>query len=149
MSKKNNEELIIVRDLSKVLKEEGLTEIEIEKDGLKIRVQNNPSHIITSNEVIKTNQPASQPIETKENIINDNKKYIKSPMVGTCYLSPEPGTAPLVSVGDKINIGDTVIVIEAMKTFNSIAAKESGTIIEILVKDAQPIEFGENLIIIE
>lgn len=70
-------------------------------------------------------------------------------MVGTCYLSPEPGTAPFVSVGDKINIGDTVIVIEAMKTFNSIAAKESGTIIEILVKDAQPIEFGENLIIIE
>ena len=145
MSKKNSEELIIVRDLSRALKEEGLTEIEFEKDGLKIRVQNNPSYNVTDNEVVRSNQA----IEEKDAIINDNKKYIKSPMVGTCYLSPEPGTASFVSIGDKINIGDTVIVIEAMKTFNSIAAKESGTIIKILVEDGQPVEFGENLIAIE
>jgi acetyl-CoA carboxylase biotin carboxyl carrier protein len=145
MSKKNNEELTIVRDLSKVLKEQGLTEIEFEKDGLKIRVQNNPSYNVTHNEVVRSNQV----IEEKDLIINDNKKYIKSPMVGTCYLSPEPGTPPFVKIGDKINIGDTIIVIEAMKTFNSIAAKESGTIIKILVEDGQPIEFDENLIVIE
>jgi len=147
MSKKNDEKLNTVRDLSKLLKEQGLTEIEIEEDGLKIRVQNNPSYISTSNEIIRNN--SSPVIEKTILTTKDNKKYIKSPMVGTCYLSPEPGMSPFIKIGDKVNIGDTIIVIEAMKTFNSIAAKESGTIVEILVEDGQPIEFGENIIVIE
>ena len=107
-----------------------------------------------------TQQPAIAPaqaaieIKAEQSSVNDpadsgQKSYIKSPMVGTCYLSPEPGSKPFVSIGSKINKGDPVIIIEAMKTFNTIPSTESGVVKSVLVEEGQPIEFGQNIIEIE
>ena len=94
-----------------------------------------------------------------ENIINNNssaeeeieisKAIVKSPIVGTAYLSPEPGTKPFVSVGKKIKKGETVMIVEAMKTMNHVPSTKDGVVKKVCVKDGQPIEFGQNIIILE
>lgn len=158
MAKKSLDEIEIIRELSVIINEEGLHEIEIEKEGTRIRVQNQSGQ---SNNIAQAQfQPTITPvtldinkdIETTSTINNSepsSNKFVKSPMVGTCYLSPEPGSKPFIQVGSKINKGDPIIIIEAMKTFNTIPSTESGIVKNILVNDGQPIEFGEDIIEVE
>lgn len=158
MAKKSLDEIEIIRELSAIINEEGLHEIEIEKEGTRIRVQNQSGQ--TSNIAQAQFQPTITPVTPHINkdiesvpTINNSEsslnKFVKSPMVGTCYLSPEPGSKPFIQVGSKINKGDPIIIIEAMKTFNTIPSTESGIVKNILVNDGQPIEFGEDIIEVE
>ena len=95
---------------------------------------------------IKTDDLENQSLVVKK---EDSKKLVKSPIVGTAYLAPEPGAKKFVEVGKKIKKGDTVIIVEAMKTMNHIPASQDGTVKKICVEDGQPVEFGQNLIIFE
>lgn len=163
MTKKVISEIELINEIASIVKSENLSEVEIEKDGIRIKVQNQNSETkqpiqYVSNPV--TQQPAIAPaqaaveIKAEQSSVNDSAdssqtSYIKSPMVGTCYLSPEPGSKPFVSIGSKINKGDPIIIIEAMKTFNTIPSTESGVVKSILVEEGQPIEFGQNIIEIE
>jgi len=158
MAKKPLDEIEIIRELSAIINEESLHEIEIEKEGTRIRVQNQSSHINNIAQaqlqptIIPNNPHSNQDTETVPEINKSEtspKKFVKSPMVGTCYLSPEPGSKPFIQVGSKISKGDPIIIIEAMKTFNTIPSTESGTVKNILVSDGQPIEFGEDIIEVE
>ena len=158
MAKKPLDEIEIIRELSLIINEESLHEIEIEKEGTRIRVQNQSGQINNIAQaqlqptIIANNPHSNQDIEAVPEINKSeksSKKFVKSPMVGTCYLSPEPGSKPFIQVGSKVNKGDPIIIIEAMKTFNTIPSTESGTVKNILVNDGQPIEFGEDIIEIE
>ena len=143
----------IIRKLSEILNETGLTEIEIETKGQKFRVARTVSVAAAQ---INTNHHAEQPVTpapptTAKN--NDDESDMSnaamSPMVGTIYTSPKPGADPYVKVGDKVSEGDTLLIIEAMKVMNPIPAPKSGTITKILVDDASPVEFGQPLMVIE
>lgn len=158
MAKKPLDEIEIIRELSLIINEESLHEIEIEKEGTRIRVQNQSGQINNIAQaqlqptIIANNPHSNQDVESVPEINKSetsSKKFVKSPMVGTCYLSPEPGSKPFIQAGSKVNKGDPIIIIEAMKTFNTIPSTESGTVKNILVNDGQPIEFGEDIIEIE
>jgi|SRR5579864_4192694 len=133
----------IVRALARLLDETRLTEIEIERDGLRVRVARKlpsaasaqPIPLVGGN--VAPSDPAQHP------------GTVASPMVGTAYRAPEPGAKPFCEIGSVVKAGDTLLVIEAMKTFNQIPAPRSGTVGQILFEDAQPVEFGEPLMIIE
>lgn len=145
----------MIRELAELLNDTGLTEIEIEKSGLKIRVAKKISITAAAPQtyVPAPTAPASTPSETKAGAApGDLSKHpgaVKSPMVGTAYRSPEPGAAAFCEVGSKVKQGDTLLIIEAMKTMNQIPAPRAGTVMAILVENAQPVEYGEPLIIIE
>jgi acetyl-CoA carboxylase biotin carboxyl carrier protein len=158
MAKKSLDEIEIIRELSSIINEESLHEIEIEKEGTRIRVQNQSvqSNNIAQAQFQTTTIPVTpdinrdiEAIQTINNSELSSNKFVKSPMVGTCYLSPEPGSKPFIQVGSKINKGDPIIIIEAMKTFNTIPSTESGIVKNILVNDGQPVEFGEDIIEVE
>lgn len=141
----------LIRELAKLLSETGLTEIEIEHNGLRVRVarQGNavPSPVIVPAPAIAT---TSASVAAATGI--DPAKHpgtVTSPMVGTAYLAPEPGAKPFVEIGSTVRGGDTLIIIEAMKTMNQIPAPRDGTVIQILIDDGVPVEFGEPLMIIE
>jgi acetyl-CoA carboxylase biotin carboxyl carrier protein len=142
-----------IRDLAKLLDETGLSEIEIERDGVSIRVARNltaPAPRARSSESaiaagpITLATPAAVPIEPSQ-----HPGLVASPMVGTAYLGPSPGARPFVEIGMQVKAGDTLIIIEAMKTMNQIPAPRSGTVAQVLVEDGQPIEYGEPLMIVE
>lgn len=147
-----------IRDLADIIKENNLTEIEVEDQGTRIRVCREKEQVIAS---APAPMPMAAPAPTASAAAPaaaaaapsadpaSHPGAITSPMVGTAYLSPEPGTPKFVNVGDKVNEGDTVLIIEAMKTFNHIAATKSGTVKEILVGDNDPVEFGQALLIVE
>lgn len=150
----------IVRELASILREADLGEIEVEHEGLRIRVSKPaapvaatyaapvaaaaapviaaPSGMTTETGIPAASVAASVPVNA-----------VTSPMVGTVYFSSEPGAPPFVSVGDKVKKGDTLMLVEAMKTFNPVEAPYAGTVKAIIVSDAQPVEFGEPLIVIE
>ena len=142
----------VIRDLAKLLDETGLTEIEIQRDGASVRVARNLSaaaprlrsegSVAATPTVIAT--PVAVPIEPSK-----HPGLVASPMVGTAYRGPAPGGRPFVDVGSQVKIGETLIIIEAMKTMNQIPAPRGGTVIQILVEDGQPVEYGEPLMIIE
>jgi acetyl-CoA carboxylase biotin carboxyl carrier protein len=151
-SKKSGIDQSLVRDLAALLNEANLTEIEIEQDDMRIRV----SREITRAPALAPvpTAPVSAPFAAGEtpSESSDPAKHpgvVPSPMVGTAYLSPEPGTGPYVSVGDTVTKGQTILIVEAMKTMNQIAAPRPGKIAAILVEDAQPVEYGEPLMIID
>lgn len=147
----------MIRELAELLNDTGLTEIEIEKSGLKIRVAKNisitaaPPPAYAAAASAAPAEPAAA--ETKQApSSSDPSKHpgaVKSPMVGTAYRSPEPGAPVFCEVGSKVNQGDTLLIIEAMKTMNQIPAPRAGTVTAILIENAQPVEYGEPLIIIE
>jgi acetyl-CoA carboxylase biotin carboxyl carrier protein len=145
----------MIRELAELLNDTGLTEIEIEKSGLKIRVAKKISITAAAPQAyLSAPVPtaASTPGEAKPASAGDLSKHpgaVKSPMVGTAYRSPEPGAPTFCEVGTKVNQGDTVLIIEAMKTMNQIPAPRAGTVKAILIENAQPVEYGEPLIIIE
>lgn len=144
----------LIRELASLLEETGLTEIEIEHEGRRIRVARGVNLTTT----LTTNAPQSEPREIarapkrapsqpEEFIVHPGT--VTSPMVGTAYRSPEPGAPPFVEIGSKVTAGQTLLIIEAMKTMNQIPSPRSGTVIAILVEDGQPVEYGEPLAVIE
>jgi len=153
----------LVRELAAVLAETGLTEIEIERGELRLRLARTATvspvmspamqtHVISSAPVpAPAPTPALAPPAAPAAAPNpaDHPGAIPSPMVGTAYLAAEPGAAPFIKVGDTVNPGQTLMVVEAMKTFNPIPAPRGGKILAILVTDGQPVEFGEPLVILE
>ena len=142
----------LIRDLAGILNDTDLTEIEVEQDELRIRV----SRAGTS-QTVQVAAPAAAPVvaaPAAASVAEDKPAAkpagnVPSPMVGTAYHSPAPGADPFVKVGDAVKQGQTVIIIEAMKTMNQIPAPTSGTVTAILVEDGQPVEFGEQLLLIE
>ncbi len=143
----------MIRDLAALLVETGLSEIEIEKSGLKIRVARNLSVSAVAPQQVAPASPVSPagqagPAEPASDIAN-HPGCVKSPMVGTAYRAPEPGAAPFVEIGSRVVQGQTLMIIEAMKTMNHIPAPRSGTVTHILVENGQPVEFGEPLVVIE
>jgi acetyl-CoA carboxylase biotin carboxyl carrier protein len=141
----------LVRRLAAILNDTGLTEIEVERGDLRIKVARNVG--LTSGPAVYA-MPAAQPLAAaaspaaRASEPETDGEVVKSPMVGTVYLQPEPGVPPFVRVGDMVTEGQTLLIVEAMKTMNPIPAPRSGRIVEILVADAQPVEFGEPLAII-
>lgn len=160
MSKKNSGvDKDLIRDLAAILNDTDLTEIEVEQDELRIRVSRQGSGQ-TYQVAAPVAAPASAPPSAapsnpiaadassgSSGMIGSNA--VKSPMVGTAYHSPAPGAQPFVKVGDKVAEGQTVMIIEAMKTMNQIHAPRSGTVTALHVEDQQPVEYGEPLLSIE
>lgn len=154
---KNKLDTGLVRELAAILREADLGEVEVEHDGLRIRVSKPAAPVVQAAVAaapapIAAAAPVAAPAAADAPAAaapaaSDNA--IRSPMVGTVYLSPEPGAKQFVAVGDKVKKGDTLLLVEAMKTFNPVEADKAGTVKEIYVSDAQPVEYGEALILIE
>ena len=141
-----------IRELAGLLDETGLTEIEIEQNGSRIRVSRQTVHAVThapaSAPVAATPMPAAHAEAPATAHKGPPPGAVPSPMVGTVYVAPEPGKPAFVKVGDTVKEGDTLFIVEAMKTMNPIAAPRSGKVTEICVHDAQPVEFGQTLLVI-
>jgi len=142
----------LIRELADLLNKTGLSEIEIEKAGLKVRV----ARTVTVQGAAAAPAPAAAAAAAASAAAkpagSDPAKHpgaVKSPMVGTCYRSPEPGAPAFIDVGARVSQGDTLLIIEAMKTMNQIPAPHAGKVTAILVENGQPVEFGEPLVIIE
>ena len=138
----------IIKELSDYLKEFNLTEIEITEKDTKIKVSKNNVSISNQPQVISSSSPttSSAPIQ------NQNTKSgteITSPIIGTAYHAPEPGAKKFVEVGKKIKKGDTIMIVEAMKTMNHIPSTSDGVVKKICVEDGQPVEFDQNIVILE
>ena len=142
----------LIRELALLLDETSLTEIEIERAGLRVRVARNVS--------IAASVPAAAPLTaaplpvpaaapSAEADFSKHLGAVPSPMVGTAYWASEPGAKPFIEVGSKVSVGQTLLIIEAMKTMNQIPSPRAGTVTQILIEDGQPVEFGEPLVIIE
>jgi acetyl-CoA carboxylase biotin carboxyl carrier protein len=145
----------LIRELTKLLDETGLTEIEIEQDGQRVRVARNAAapapdapRAAAAPAAAPQPQPAAE-IAAPPIDVAKHPGLVNSPMVGTAYAAAEPGAKPFIEVGSKVKAGDTLLIVEAMKTINQIPAPRSGTVIQILFEDGQPVEFGEPLVIIE
>ncbi|MDI1326283.1 MAG: acetyl-CoA carboxylase biotin carboxyl carrier protein [Brevundimonas sp.] len=148
----------LVRQLADILNDTSLTEIEVERGELRIRV----AREITAAPVMQyaagpmahaaaapaAQAPASMPSDPAT-IVAKQGEEVKSPMVGTVYLQASPEAPPFISVGDKVKKGQTLLIVEAMKTMNPIQAPRDGVVVEVLVGDAQPVEFGEALVLLE
>ena len=148
---KPSDERELIRELAILLDETNLTEIEIERAGLRVRVARNISIAAAIPAAHKSApatvaQPSSAPAPAD---IAKHPGAVPSPMVGTAYLSSEPGAKPFIDIGSKVKVGETLLIIEAMKTMNQIPSTRTGTVTQILVEDGQPVEFGEPLVIIE
>ena len=138
----------IIKELSDYLKEFNLTEIEITEKDTKIKVSKNNVSISNQPQVISS----SSPITSSAPIQNQNTKSgteITSPIIGTAYHAPEPGAKKFVEIGKKIKKGDTIMIVEAMKTMNHVPSTADGVVKEICVEDGQPVEFGQTIIILE
>ena len=126
----------IIEELVRYLKEFNLSEIEYAEGTTKVKV----SRAINNSSIISTE------INTKKTIVESNETNVTSPIVGTTYLAPEPGAKKFVEVGQKVKKGQTIMIVEAMKTMNHVPSTQDGTVSKILVKDGQPVEFGQPLI---
>ncbi len=143
----------LVKDIAKLLSDSDLTEIEVEHEGLRIRVARAPAPVTVAAApapaVVAAAPGAAAPVAEAPADLSKHPGAVASPMVGTAYLAPEPGAANFVEVGASVREGQTVLIVEAMKTMNAIPAPRSGTVTRILVGNAQPVEYGEPLMIIE
>jgi acetyl-CoA carboxylase biotin carboxyl carrier protein len=140
----------LIHELTKLLDETGLTEIEIEQDGRRVRVARGATATAAPAAVrVEVASPAA--LDTAAKLLDPSKHpgVVISPMVGTAYAASEPGAKPFIDVGTTVKAGDTLLIVEAMKTMNQIPAPRAGTVIQILFEDGQPVEFGEPLVIIE
>jgi acetyl-CoA carboxylase biotin carboxyl carrier protein len=143
----------LIRELALLLDETSLTEIEIERAGLRVRVARNvsiaaaiPAPVAALAAASSAAAPAAASAAAD---LANHPGVVPSPMVGTAYWAPEPGAKPFIEVGTKVSAGQTLLIIEAMKTMNQIPSPRAGTVTQILVEDGQPVEFGEPLVIIE
>jgi acetyl-CoA carboxylase biotin carboxyl carrier protein len=149
-SKFTTSDSALIRELALLLDETSLTEIEIERAGLRLRVARNISvtAAVPTNVQAQTAAPSS-PAPAGAADISKHPGVVPSPMVGTAYWASEPGAKPFIEVGAKVSVGQTLLIIEAMKTMNQIPSPRAGTVTQILIEDGQPVEFGEPLVIIE
>ncbi len=141
----------LIRELTKLLEETGLSEIEIEQDGQRVRVARNiaaPPAAAAAGSAPAPQQVVAESVSAPFDL-SKHPGLVTSPMVGTAYIAPEPGAKPFIDVGSQVKAGDTLLIVEAMKTMNQIPAPRGGTVIQILFEDGQPVEFGEPLVIIE
>ena len=138
----------IIQELSDYLKEFNLTEIEITEKDTKIKVSKNNVSISNQPQVISPSSPATSSASTQTQNIKSGTE-ITSPIIGTAYHAPEPGAKKFVEVGKKIKKGDTIMIVEAMKTMNHVPSTADGLVKEICVEDGQPVEFGQTIIILE
>lgn len=146
----------LVGDLAKILNETDLTEIEVEQGEMRVRVSREPAPQIVSQQMAAAPAPAPVPVAAAAVSADApapskaaSGAEVPSPMVGTCYLASSPDAAPFVTVGTKVAEGDTLVIVEAMKTMNAIPSPRAGTVTSILVNDAEPVEFGQALVTIE
>jgi acetyl-CoA carboxylase biotin carboxyl carrier protein len=144
----------LIRELALLLDETSLTEIEIERAGLRLRVARTVSVAasVPANFAPAAAAPAASAGAVTPAAVTDLAKHpgaVHSPMVGTAYWASEPGAKPFIDIGSKVSVGQTLLIIEAMKTMNQIPSTRAGTVTQILVEDGQPVEFGEPLVIIE
>jgi acetyl-CoA carboxylase biotin carboxyl carrier protein len=146
---KAGDEQRLIRQLAELLNETGLSEIEIEKSGLKVRVARTLNVQSTVAAAAPVAAAAAAAPVAKPSDPAKHPGAVKSPMVGTAYRSPEPGAASFIEVGSQVSQGDTLFIIEAMKTMNQIPSPRSGKVTAILIENGQPVEFGEPLVIIE
>jgi acetyl-CoA carboxylase biotin carboxyl carrier protein len=152
----SSDDSALIRELALLLDETSLTEIEIERAGLRVRVARNISIAAAMPPSLAPAAFAPAPVAAAVAAagmpVTDFTKHpgvVPSPMVGTAYWAPEPGAKPFIEVGAKVSAGQTLLIIEAMKTMNQIPSPRDGTVTQILVEDGQPVEFGEPLVIIE
>jgi acetyl-CoA carboxylase biotin carboxyl carrier protein len=150
-AKSKSEDSALIRELALLLDETNLTEIEIERAGLRVRVARN---ISIAASMPPSHQPAAaalpaSPAPADAGDFANHPGVVPSPMVGTAYWASEPGAKPFIEVGSKVSVGQTLLIIEAMKTMNQIPSPRAGTVMQILIEDGQPVEFGEPLVIIE
>ena len=138
----------IIKELSDYLKEFNLTEIEITEKDTKIKVSKNNVSISNQPQVISPSSPAISSAPTQSQNIKSGTE-ITSPIIGTAYHAPEPGAKKFVEIGKKIKKGDTIMIVEAMKTMNHVPSTTDGVVKEICVEDGQPVEFGQTIIILE
>jgi acetyl-CoA carboxylase biotin carboxyl carrier protein len=151
-SKKPGVDQQLIRDLAAILDETNLTEIEVEQEDMRIRVSRQVTGMMSAPAPVSVAVPApaaQAPAAQAEPAVDKSKNAVPSPMVGTAYLASAPGARPFVEVGQAVREGQTLLIIEAMKTMNQIPAPRSGTVTAILVEDSQPVEFGEPLVVIE
>ena len=155
-STEHTDERKLIRDLATLLDESNLTEIEVERAGLRVRIARNvtvaasvPMAPVAVAAAAPAANAAAAPAAAPVIDVAKHPGMVPSPMVGTAYLAAEPGAKPFIDVGAKVKAGDTLLIIEAMKTMNQIPSPRTGTVTQILVEDGQPIEFGEPLVIIE
>ena len=138
----------IIKELSDYLKEFNLTEIEITEKDTKIKVSKNNVSISNQPQVISSSSPGSSSAPTQTQNIKSGTE-ITSPIIGTAYHAPEPSAKKFVEIGKKIKKGDTIMIVEAMKTMNHVPSTADGVVKEICVEDGQPVEFGQTIIILE
>jgi len=150
----------LVRKLADILADTGLTEIEVEQGDLKIRVAREvtvapqqmtyaPAPVAATPAPAAAALVAASPAAAPAADAPQRGEVVKSPMVGTVYLQAQPGSPSFIKVGDTVSAGQTLLIIEAMKTMNPIPAPAAGVVLQILVEDGQPVEFGEPLVIVE
>ncbi len=143
----------LVRKLADLLEETGLTEIEYATDSWRIRVVRSagsaPAATLVTNPAAAANNPAPAQAASTTEVEESHPGAVTSPMVGIVYITPESGAAPFIKVGDAVQEGQTLLLIEAMKTFNEIRAQRAGKVTQILVEDGAPVEYGEELLILE
>jgi acetyl-CoA carboxylase biotin carboxyl carrier protein len=145
----SGDEQRLIRQLAELLNDTGLSEIEIEKSGLKVRVARTLNVQSTFAAPVAAAGAPAAPVPAAKADPAKHPGAVKSPMVGTAYRSPEPGAPTFIEVGSQVTQGDTLFIIEAMKTMNQIPAPHSGKVTAILIENGQPVEFGEPLVIIE
>ena len=155
-TKKNGVDQQLIRDLAGILNETNLTEIEVEQGDLRVRVsrQVQTVHAVAAPAPSVTTVAAGTPVASAVDVppaaaADIAKNAVTSPMVGTAYIAPSPDAEPFIRVGQTVREGQTLLIIEAMKTMNQIPSPRAGTVTAILFEDAQPVEYGEPLVVIE
>ena len=158
MTKKNThkENLSLVQQFVDMVNKDNLLELEYEANDFKVKVVkkmknsfSTPQEIVTNVPNITQNKDVSKPVEKEAQFTNKHPGAVNSPMVGTAYSSPEPGKDPFIKLSSQVSKGDTLLIIEAMKVMNTIAAPKSGKVIFIGFEDSQPVEFDQLLVVIE
>jgi acetyl-CoA carboxylase biotin carboxyl carrier protein len=143
----------LIGELAGLLDEHRLTEIEVERDGIRLRVARHAPPVLATTGAAHAPGPtlaaSAVPVAVRAADPASNPGAVLSPMVGTAYRSAEPGAKPFVDIGSVVKAGDTLMIIEAMKTMNQIPAPRAGTVVQILIEDGQPVEFGEPLMVVE
>jgi acetyl-CoA carboxylase biotin carboxyl carrier protein len=141
----------LIRNLADMLNETGLTEIEVQSGSQRVRVSRGAIGVAAAPgaAAAPAARAASAPADASETNFSNHPGAITSPMVGTAYRSPEPGAKPFADIGDSVKVGQTLLIVEAMKTMNAIPATKAGKITQILFDDGQPVEFGQPLVVVE
>ncbi len=146
-------ELTLIDNLAEILNSTGLTEIELEQKGVRVRVSKSMVAHVQAPAPIAAAAPQTAPVATVASIaaapVGEHAGGVKSPMVGTVYMAASPEAAPFISIGANVKQGQTLLIIEAMKTMNQIPAPKSGKVVQIMVENGSPVEFGEILLVIE